>query len=408
MKALNLPKSIWAIGIMTLFMNISTVIIFSLSPLYLTKVLGISMVGVGMFEGIVEFISWMTRVFSGVVSDALRKRKPLLVTAIVMTCFARPLFALASTVYGVFASRAIDRVANGLQASPRDALIGDSVQKSKVGSAFGLRQSLGTLGSAAGAILTYFWLLNSEVSEYETMFWIASAFPFAALLFIVFFVKDVPRNQKKADHQSTDESSNPQEKSRFNFSYVRTLSPDYWRTLAVAFVFCLSTFSGSFMILQGEHVTHMASIGPAVMIAQNTFAMLVAYPLGRLFDRFDHRKLLAIGFSSVMLASFVLSQSSTFTLVIIGACLWGVQMGVNQSLLTATISSCTTKSNRATGFGIYYITAGSAIFISNTVIGSLAKLYGLDHAFWYSVIIAFIAILCLPLLRSRCKVIATK
>lgn len=401
LRALSLPKSIWAIGIMTLLMNLSTVIIFSLSPLYMTKVLGVSTLGIGLLEGIVDFISWLTRVFSGMISDALRKRKPLLIAAIAMTCVARPLFAMASTIYGVFASRTIDRIANGLQAPPRDALIGDSAPKNSLGSSYGLRQSLGMLGSAAGAIMAYYWLADGDTASFESIFWFASAFPFIALVFIVFLVKD---NTKVARQESVRSQTNPKGKPQLNFYHIKTLSANYWRMLIVAFVFCMSTFSGAFMILRGEEVTHVATIGPAIMIAQNTFAMLVAYPLGRMFDRFDHRILLAVGFAIVIVSGFVLSNATSYVGVIVGACLWGVQMGMNQSLLTATVSSCTTESNRATGFGIYYITAGSAILISNTVLGRLADLYGLENAFYFSMASAGIAVFCLPLLRSRKRV----
>lgn len=409
-KALQLPKSIWAIGLMTLLMNLSTVIVFSLSPLYLTKVLGVSALGIGFLEGIVDFISWLTRVFSGMISDALRKRKPLLLIAISLTCLARPLFAMASTVYGIFVSRGIDRIANGLQAPPRDALIGDSAPRNSQGSAFGLRQSLGMLGSALGAIATFYWLKNNVDNNYQQIFWFASIPPFLALLFVIVMVKDsfhnsspktVQNGQVKNSSLTKKEDKEPYSKAFLHLHHVKSLGREYWRTLIVAFIFCLSTFSGAFMILRGEEVTHVSTIGPAVMISQNIFAMLIAYPLGRLFDRFDHRKLLAIGFLTVICANLVFYSAQSFTIIILGSALWGLQMGINQSLLTATISSCTSESNRGTGFGIYYITAGSGILISNTILGRLADLYGLQNAFFFSLVMAFLAILCLPLLRSR-------
>ena len=414
-RAIQLPKSIWAIGIMTLLINFSTVIIFSLSPLYLTKVLGVSALGIGLLEGVVEFVSWMTRVFSGMISDAMRKRKPLLLIAVGLTCIARPLFAIASSITGIFVSRGIDRIANGLQAPPRDALIGDSAPKGSLGSAFGLRQSLGMLGSAIGAILTFVWLHQSGGDDFQQMFWFAAISPFIALIFIAFLVKDntkVAKQEFKASamKQSGDKSVAPASKAdaikkskaaQLTFYHIKTLGVDYWRTLVVAFIFCLSTYSGAFMILRGEEVTHATTIGPAVMIAQNTFAMLVAYPLGRMFDRFDHRKLLAIGFFVVVCANVIFHFATSFTMIVAGAAFWGMQMGINQSLLTATISSCTTESNRGTGFGVYYITAGSAILISNTVLGRLADVFGLSNAFFYSLIMALVAILCLPLLRVR-------
>ncbi|NCP62334.1 MAG: MFS transporter [Alphaproteobacteria bacterium] len=393
-EAFTLPKSIWAIGLMTLLMNVSTVIIFSLSPLYLTKVLGVSALGIGVLEGIVEFISWTTRIFSGVISDAMRKRKPLLVLAVTLTCIARPIFAVSSTITGIFISRGIDRIANGLQAPPRDALIGDSAPRGKLGAAYGLRQSLGMIGSTVGAIATLLWL-QSTGSDFKQLFWFAAISPFVALIFILFMVKD---NTKVAQK----EKANPlKAKHHLTLYHIKTLPMDYWRFLFVAFIFCMATYSGAFMILRGEEIAKVATVGPAIMIAQNTLAMLVAYPLGRLFDRFDHRYLLAIGFSIVLFANTIFAFATSFTFILVGAAFWGMQMGINQSLLTATISSTSSEANRGTAFGIYYITAGSAIFLANAIVGNLAKLYGLQNAFFYSSAMAILAILCLPMLKKR-------
>ena len=393
-EAFSLPRSIWAIGLMTLLMNVSTVIIFSLSPLYLTKVLGVTALGIGFLEGIVEFISWTTRVFSGMISDAMRRRKPLLVMAVGLTCLARPLFAMASTLTGIFISRGMDRIANGLQAPPRDALIGDSAPRGPQGASYGLRQSLGMVGSTAGAIITLLWLQGSG-GDFTQIFWFASITPFIAMIFIMLMVKDNTVVAKK------EKAIVDKKKHHLNLYHVKTLPMSYWRLLFVTFIFCMATYSGAFMILRGEEVAKVTIVGPAVMIAQNTMAMLVAYPLGRLFDRFDHRYLLAIGFSVVLFANTIFAFADSFTMILAGACFWGMQMGINQSLLTAKVASTTSESNRGTAFGIYYITAGSAIFLANAVVGHLAKEFGLQNAFFYSSAMAILAICCLPMLKSK-------
>ena len=393
-EAFSLPKSIWAIGLMTLLMNVSTVIIFSLSPLYLTQVLGVSALGIGFLEGIVEFISWTTRIFSGIISDAMRKRKPMLILAVGLTCIARPIFAAASSITGIFVSRGIDRIANGLQAPPRDALIGDSAPKGRLGAAYGMRQSLGMIGSTVGAVATLLWL-QSTGNDFKQLFWFAAVSPFIALIFIIFMVKDNANIAQKGREKSL------KSKHHLTLYHIKTLPMDYWRLLFVAFIFCMATYSGAFMILRGEEIAKVATVGPAIMIAQNTLAMLVAYPLGRLFDRFDHRYLLAIGFSIVLFANTIFAFTSSFVMVLVGAAFWGMQMGINQSFLTATISSTSSKANRGTAFGIYYIAAGSAIFLSNAIVGNLAKLYGLQNAFFYSSAMAILAILCLPMLKKK-------
>ncbi len=198
-----------------------------------------------------------------------------------------------------------------------------------------------------------------------------------------------------------EQAAGTQKKHHFHLYHVKPLPMAYWRLLLVAFIFCMATYSGAFMILRGEEVARIATVGPAVMIAQNTMAMLVAYPLGRLFDRFDHRYLLAIGFSVVLFANTLFAFATSFTMILAGAAFWGMQMGINQSLLTAKVSLTTSESNRGTAFGIYYITAGSAIFLANAIVGNLAKEFGLQNAFYYSSGMAILAICMLPMLKSK-------
>jgi MFS family permease len=399
LSALVLPPSIWAIGLMALLMNLSTVIIFSLSPIYLTSVHKWSTFAIGNLEGTVEFIAWTTRIFSGVISDFIRKRKPLLLIAVALTCLARPLFAAASSLFGVFFARSMDRLANGLQASPRDALIGDSAPKGKRGAAFGLSKSLGMFGSSLGAVLLLWWI-GEETVNFTQIFWYASIPPLIALGVIFFWVRDnthlvhLEEGQKK--RASTQKLS-----TIFKMHHIKSLSKEYWILLLVSFLFMLSIYSGAFMILRGEELAHSPKVGPSIMIAQNIMAMLIAYPLGWMFDRFDHRWLLACGFSGVIIANILFIHATTFTVVMIGAGFWGLQIGINQSLLSAKVATTTNETNRGTGFGLFYLTAGAAIYIANNATGELAKVFGLSDAFYYSMATALIALFFLPLLKKH-------
>jgi len=386
----SLPKVIWGVGLVTLLLNFSTIIIFSLSPLYLTEVFGISCLKLGVLEGVVEFCALSTRIFAGVISDAIRKRKPLLLGAVSLTAIARPIFPLAPTISWIYVSRTLDRIANGLQATPREALIGDYAPVGMKGACYGLRESLGKLGSFFGAGLTMLWLYFG-VTSYHPIFWFASIPPLIAVLLVTFLIKDPPFLNAQASHSSTP---------IFTFDNVKKLKKDYWIVILISFLFTLSTYSGAFMILQAKHVSGSDAIAPLVMISQNISATLAAYPIGRLFDIYNHRLILSIGFMIVIIANMCLAFAPNAFVVLLGAFFWGIQMAWTQSLLVAKVASNCDRNNRGTAFSIYYLFVGIAFLLCNMIVGKLSDLFSLQAGFFYSSIIAALAFFFLPLIKN--------
>lgn len=401
--------AIWAVGIMTLLMNVSTVIIFSLQPDYLVSVLGISFASLGLLEGTVEFFSWVTRVFSGAISDAIRRRKPLLLAAVALTTFGRGLFAAAHSLSSIFIARTCDRIANGLQASPRDALVGDNAPKDARGKSYGLRQALGMAGSTAGALIAYY-LVQQDNLEYQHIFWIAAAFPALSFVIVLFYVKDHTHISLKQHPKSkeTDRVEDPAQEtaksktpgSGLQLYNIRSLSKSYWLVLFVAVAYMLSQYSGSFIILRSNEVAATKSMGPLVMIAQNVAAMLIAIPMGRLADRISHKWLLLIGFGVVVLANLIFFSATSKLMVLFAGFLWGAQLGTLHPLINAKIADVTLETNRGTGFGIYYISAGAAVFAVTSLVGLLRDVVGLDYAMLSSSIFAGLAMFTLPLLNK--------
>lgn len=388
----SLPKSIWGIGIVTLLVNLSSVIIFSLSPIYLTTVLGVSTFDLGILEGFVEATSWFTRIFAGVLSDFLYRRKPILVFAYALSALSRPIFALAPSLGWIAGARLIDRISNGLQATPREALVGDLAPKSLKGACFGLRQTLSMIGSFAGAGVVMF-LMHHTNENYETIFWAAAIPPVLAVLALMLFVQDSPiaaRHHAKISFWA-------------HLKHTRHLNKQYWRVVFVAGIFMLSNYSGAYMILQGTNQGLSPSQVPVLMVLQNLFAFASAYPMGRLSDRFDRRILIGIGFFITIISNgfFALADGPTF--VLIGASLWGLQMGMTQSLLLTKVADTTFTEIRGTGFGIYYLIVGLTIFLSNTITGWVFTHKSPSLAFWLSAGAAGIALILLPFIESSQK-----
>lgn len=388
----SIPRSIWGIGCVTLLMNMSTIIIFSLSPIYMTTVLGVTSFGVGIFEGAVEFISWITRSFSGVISDHMRKRKPLLLIAYSLAAISRPIFAVASNVFWLFVSRSIDRVGNGIQAPPREALVGDIAPKKLKGASYGLRQTLAMLGSFLGAVLVVIWF-NERGEDFKSIFWFASVTPVLAVLTLLFMVKDSPLAKMKEKKSNFVES----------IKHIKNLKVDYWLVVFVAGVFMFSNYSGAFLILQAKAKVESITIAPVVMIFQNFAAMIAAYPIGRLSDKIDRRKLLAIGFLITIFSNTCLAYASGFFLIAAGATLWGAQLGITQSLLVAKVADTTSKEIRGTAFGLYYGAMGAMVFMGNATMGKVSEILSSEIAFHVSSFAAAVALFCLPLIKPSQK-----
>lgn len=388
----ELPATIWGVGLVTLCLNLSSIIVISLSPLYLTQVFGLSCLGLGLIEGAMEFIALTTRIFAGFLCDALAKRKPLLMMAVGLVTLARPIFPLAGDVTWIFFSRSLERIGNGLQATPREALIGDFAPQHLKGSAYGLRETLGKLGSFLGAILAMIWLTD-RVDSYTPIFWFTAIPPVLALLVVMFFVQDKQSQVTRSFKEGLF--------SVFSKSNFQSLSGQYWCVIIISFLFMLSNYSGAFMILQGKRVTGLDTIAPLTMIVQNSMAMLVAYPLGRLFDRHSHRLILGAGFATVILSNLFLAHATSMTHILLGAGLWGVQMAMTQSILVALVALNCQRQNRGTAFAIYYFFIGTAFFASNYIIGLLNDNFSALHGFYYSIVVAGVAFFFLPLLKGK-------
>ncbi|MBI5346915.1 MAG: MFS transporter [Chlamydiae bacterium] len=392
-KFFELPIMIWVIGASALLSNLSSIMIFSLTPLYLTQVFGLATFHLGILEGIVEFCSWAIRIFSGVFSDYLKKRKPLLIVAYALTILARPIFALAPNIGWIYSAKLLDRISNGLQATPREALVGDVAPKEKKGACYGLRQSLGFAGSILGALIVMF-VMGYAQNNFKLIFWIAGIPSLLALLAMIFFVKDVVAKSDKIEKSSQPFS--------IILKNVLHLDFDFWKLILVAGVFMTSNFSGAYRILQADHIGFSLASVSIVMLVQNIGA-LSAFPMGKLSDKSDRRRILAIGFFITILADLFLGLVNNAMGIIAGSILWGAQMGITQSIFQSMIADSIHPDLRGTGFGIYYLVVACALLAANSVMGYMFQAYGSTMGFMLSAMIAFIGLLLIGILKPSPK-----
>ena len=354
----QIPHSVWVLGMVSMFMDISSEMIHSLLPLFMVTVLGASATAVGLIEGLAESTALIVKVFSGVLSDYLGRRKALAVLGYALGALSKPLFALAPTVGAVLAARLVDRVGKGIRGAPRDALVADSVPQGIRGAAFGLRQSLDTLGALLGPLLAV-GLMLLWADDFRAVFWVAVVPGAFAVALLVFGVREAPASTGTA-------RTNPIRREN-----LRRLGAAYWWVVGVGAVFTLARFSEAFLVLRAQQAGIPLALVPLVMVAMNLAFSLSAFPFGRLSDRVEHRKLLALGLVVLVAADLTLASRAHWSAVVAGVLLWGIHMGITQGLLATMVADAAPADLRGTAFGFFNLVGGLAMLTGSVLAGVL-------------------------------------
>ncbi len=356
---LGIPRGVWALGFVSLFMDISSEMIHALLPVFLVSVLGASVAAVGLLEGAAEAIAQVTKVFSGTLSDRLGKRKLLTVLGYGLAALTKPLFALAPSPAWVFAARGIDRVGKGIRGAPRDALIAELTPAAVRGASFGLRQTLDTVGAFAGPLIAIA-LMAATADSFRSVFWLAAIPAALSVLILVLFVREPP----------ADESRRAAQRPRLA-TLLGTLGSRFWWLVLVAALFTLARFSEAFLILKAADVGLGIGYVPAVLVVMNLAYALSAYPAGWLSDRVNRWGVFAIGAVLLIAADLVLAFAASILGVSIGIALWGLHMGFTQGLLAALVADCALAMQRGTAFGVFNLVTGLALLAASVLAGVL-------------------------------------
>jgi MFS family permease len=323
----GIPAGIWALGLVSLFMDMSSELVHSLLPVFLVSVLGASALTLGLIEGVAEATAAITKVFSGAVSDYLGKRKLLLLIGYGLAALTKPVFALAPTVAWVFAARFVDRVGKGIRGAPRDALVADLTAPEQRGAAYGLRQSLDSVGALLGPLLAVA-LLALFQSDLRAVMQLAVVPALITVALLAIYVRDTGRRAEQA----------PPKPLRLSDS--KLLPSRYWRVVLLGAVLTLARFSEAFLVLRAQELGLDLVYVPLVMIAMNVTYAGAAYPAGAAADRTSARTLLAAGLLLLIAADLVLAWATSPAIAFAGAALWGLHMAFTQGLLAKLIAEC--------------------------------------------------------------------
>jgi MFS family permease len=391
-----IPRGVWVLGFVSLLGDISSEMIHALLPLYLTLALGASALVVGVIEGIAEATALIVKVFSGTLSDRWRKRQPITAFGYGLAMLSKPLFALATSPFLVLTARFLDRIGKGIRGAPRDALIADLTPPEIRGAAFGLRQSLDTVGAFAGPLLAMALMLAWH-DDFRAVFWVAVIPAVLSFALVAFAVKDpeVPQDRR-------DAVGDARERPSFDRRTMRSLGRAFWAVTAAGTALTLARFSEAFLILRASDLGLETAYAPLVLVAMNVVYAVTAFPAGRLADRVAPRTLLFIGIAFLVAADIALASTRSLAGLALGVILWGLHMGFTQGVLAAMVAHAAPARLRGTAFGAFNLASGIALLAASVIAGALWQFSGPAATFWAGALIAGIsALLAWSTLDSR-------
>ncbi len=365
----RLPRGVVALGFVSLFMDTSSEMIHAALPLFLTATLGASALTLGWIEGVAEATASITKVFAGAASDWLGRRKPFALLGYGLAALTKPLFPLATSVSDVVLARVIDRVGKGIRGAPRDALVADLTPEPQRGAAYGLRQSLDTVGAVLGPAAALL-LLAASGENFRLVFWVAVAPAFAAVAVLALAVRE-PESARGARPL----------RSPIHRRELARLPSRYWLVVAFGAVLTLARFSEAFLVLRAHDAGLALAQAPLALVVMNLAYAGTSYPHGRRSDR-GRRSVAIFGVACLIAADLVLAAAAGRPgLALAGAALWGVHMGATQGLLTAVVADVAPADLRGTAFGLFHVLVGVAQLAASVMAGALWSSLGPAHAF---------------------------
>ena len=375
----QIPAGVWALGFVSLLMDISSELIHSLLPVFMLTTLGVSVFAIGLIEGAAEATALIVKVFSGVLSDYWGKRKPLALLGYGLGALSKPLFALASSAGLILGARLLDRVGKGIRGAPRDALVADITPAELRGAAFGLRQSLDTVGAFLGPLLAMALMLV-WANDFRAVFWVACVPAFLCVALLMLGVRE-PEKKPGARRRNPISREN-----------LARLSSDYWWVVGIGAVFTLARFSEAFLVLRAQQGGLALAWTPLVLIAMNLVYAACAYPFGKLADQMRHSTLLGWGLLLLIAADALLAYSNQAAWVWGGIAFWGLHMAMTQGLLATMVADTAPEDLRGTAYGFFNLVSGLSMLVASGLAGWLWDCFGASFTFVAGAVISVAAL----------------
>ena len=384
----RIPRTVWMLGFVSMFMDISSEIIHALLPLFLTATLGVSVSMVGLIDGVAEATASITKVFSGYLSDRMGKRKPLILIGYGLGALSKPLFALAGTAPVIMGARFADRFGKGLRGAPRDALVADVTPPEIRGRAFGLRQSIDTVGAFLGPLIAIAAMATFS-NDMRAVFWLAVIPAGIAVLLVLVGVEDAKHPTGK-----------PSARIPVRTADLRRLPRAYWTLVAIGAVFTLARFSEAFLILKANAEGLPLALTPLVLVAMNAVYMLAAYPLGILSDRVSAKAMLIGGLIVLIAADLALATLPGVAGAFAGITLWGIHMAATQGLFAKLVADRSPPELRGSAYGVFNLATGLSLLAASVIAGLAWDAIGPNATFLTGAAFAVATLLGLAFVRT--------
>ena len=381
----GIPRTVWVLGLISLFMDISSELVHGLLPIFLVTTLGSSMLAVGLIEGAAEATALLVKVFSGTLSDYFGKRKGLLLLGYGLGALSKPLFPLAGSANAVLTARVIDRIGKGIRGAPRDALVADVTPSAVRGAAYGLRQSLDSVGAFIGPLLAVLLMLLLS-NDIQLVMWFAVLPALIAVALIIFGVKEPASNRPSGVLHSPIRRAS-----------LKLFPPAFWWVVLIGGVFTLARFSEAFLVLRAQQVGMSLAWIPLVMVILALFYLLSAYPVGQLSDRIGRHGLLSAGLMLLIVADLLLASGDSLLMILLGVAIWGLHLGFTQGLLAAMVADTAPAALRGTAFGVFNLLSGGCMLVASVLAGWLWQTWGAATCFYSGALFAALACLLLQL-----------
>lgn len=375
----RIPRVVWLLGLVSLCMDLSSEMIHALLPVFLVSTLGASALTLGLIEGVAEGTASIVKIFSGVISDWVGRRKPLVVLGYGLAAISKPLFPLANSAATVLLARFVDRVGKGIRGAPRDALLADTTPPEIRGAAFGLRQALDTMGALLGP-LAAIGLMSSLAGNVRAVFWIAAIPAIAAVIALIVGIEEPKQHAASGRRAALP-----------HWNELRALDRPYWTAIVIGMLFSLARFSEAFLIVHALDAGLSPMWSPLALAIMNITYVVSAYPIGKLSDQIGRVGLLVVGLLILVAADIVLALSPQLSGVLLGIALWGLHLGVTQGLLSALVADAAPSDLRGSAFGLFYFVTGLAAVAASAIAGLLWEQIGAPYTFGAGAVFAAFA-----------------
>lgn len=379
----KLPRTIWLVGIVSFFSNMSSVVITAFSPEFIINILGGTPAAMGYIRGISEALSYLMKMFSGVISDLIGKRKILMLLGYLCAAFAKPMFAFCQGMKVYVAAQLLERITNGLRDTPRDALIADCAPKGMKGECYGIRQSFAFLGSLVGSLIAFFilWYFGSSEFILRGVYLFMSIPLVVAVCLIYFGIKEPDKvegwhNRKGFAIKKSD---------------MKQLGARFWFYMLICFIFMCSRYSESFLVYRAQSLGMKLEYAPLILTVTYLFNSPTAKIVGNWSDRHERKIFLAFGFCMMLLSCVVLAFAEAVWQVMIGVAIYGIHFGATQGTFYALVSDYSPPQIKGTSIGIFNLVYCFGISVSNIITGEFWNRFGAEMTFAVMSAFAFVA-----------------